>query len=401
MRIDTDALGSEPSQITTAAPATSAEEIARSAAADMEALVAISSPSGDTGAAEAALALCAERLPEQAEIERVACSSPGHAPDLVARLTGTGRRRVLLLGHVDTVVAHASHLPMQREGEIWRGSGTVDMKGGVTLALGVARALAERRGSFAELAVLLVVDEEWRLRPFAHVERFAGFDACLCFEAGELTASGEEGVVVRRKAAGTLQVSARGRAAHAGSNPDAGANALLALAEAARAAAALHDPGGALELSVVPSRIRSGGAINVVPADGQLHIDVRAAEASSFDGVIAAIPTTAHVASLDVELVRSWPGMDSRTATAPLLEAASARLGRPIVGVDRGGASDASHFAASVPLTIDGLGPRGGHAHSPEEFVYGPSLHERAEVAMAIVDALLAEDGGDRGDEEG
>ena len=266
------------------------------------------------------------------------------------------------------------------------------MKGGVALALGVARAVAQRAGSFAELAVLLVVDEEWRLRPFAHVERFAGFDACLCFETGERTAAGEEGVVVRRKAAGTLQVTARGRAAHAGSNPDAGANALLALAEAARAGAALHEPSGPQELSVVPSRMTSGGAINVVPADGQLHIDIRAVSETSFARVIDAIPNRSHGASVDVELVRSWPGMDSREATVGLLNAAGARLGRPIIGVARGGASDASHFAASVPLTIDGLGPRGGHAHSPEEFVHQPSLCQRAEVAMAIVETLL-EDG--------
>jgi glutamate carboxypeptidase len=358
----------------------------------MEALVAISSPSGDVVAAEAALALCAARMPERTRIERVPCSSPGHAPDLIARVTGTGRGRVLLLGHVDTVIAHSSHLPMRRDGDTWLGSGTVDMKGGVALALGVARAAAQRPASFAEIALLLVVDEEWRLRPFAHVERFADFDACLCFEAGERSAAGEEGVVVRRKAAGTLQVSAHGRAAHAGSNPDAGANALLALAEAARSAAALHDPEGPLELSVVPSRVRSGGAINVVPADGELHIDVRAASAGSFENVIAAIPSSSHGANLDVELVRSWPGMDSREATAPLLEAAGARLGRPIRGVGRGGASDASHFAADVALTIDGLGPRGGHAHSPEEFVHGPSLLERAEVALAILDSLLDDD---------
>jgi glutamate carboxypeptidase len=368
-----------------------AAAIGLAAEQDIEALVAISTPSGDVAGADAALELCAGRLPDQAVCERVPCSSPGHARDLIARIPGSGRRRVLLLGHLDTVVAHADHLPLRRDGDRWTGSGTVDMKGGVALALGVARAVTAREHSFAELAILLVVDEEWRLRPFAHVERFAGFDACLCFEAGERTAAGEEGVVVRRKAAGTLQVTARGRAAHAGSNPDAGANALLALADAATAAAAQHDPSGPQELSVVPSRMTSGGAINVVPADGQLHIDIRAVSEAVFARVTDAIPDHSRGASIDVELVRSWPGMDSRTATGPLLDAASARLGRPIVGVARGGASDASHFAASVPLTIDGLGPRGGHAHSPEEYVHRPSLCQRAEVAMAIVEALLVD----------
>jgi len=266
----------------------------------------------------------------------------------------------------------------------------VDMKGGVALALGLARYLAEHRESFAELGVLLVVDEEWRHERFAHTERFAGYDACLCFEAGERTPAGAEGVVVRRKAAGTIRVSGHGRAAHAGSNPDAGANALLALAEAASTAASLHQPDEAQQLSVVPTRIRSGDAVNVVPAAGELMIDVRAASEAAFESVMEAVSRSEKVARLEVELVRSWPGMDTAEQTRGLLEAASARLGREIVGVARGGASDASHFAATVPITIDGLGPRGGHAHSPEEYVYGPSMRERAEVASAIAQTLLA-----------
>ena len=98
---------------------------------------------------------------------------------------------------------------------------------------------------------------------------------------------------------------------------------------------------------------------------------------------------------------RAWKQAPRPTA---LLGQASARLGREIVGVARGGASDASHFAGSIPLTVDGLGPRGGHAHSPEEYVLGPSLRERAEVAMVLAAALLeARTGGssqDRGSAE-
>ena len=108
------------------------------------------------------------------------------------------------------------------------------MKGGDVLALGVLRAFARVPERFGELALLLVCDEEWRTAPFAHAERFAGFDACLCFEGGQTGADGSDEVVVRRKAAGTLVVEAHGRSAHSGSAPDKGANALLALAEAAQ-----------------------------------------------------------------------------------------------------------------------------------------------------------------------
>ena len=87
-------------------------------------------------------------------------------------------------------------------------------------------------------------DEEWRVGPFVHVPRFEGFDACLCFEAGQLADDDLEAVVVRRKAAGTLSVTAHGRSAHSGSAPDKGINALLALASAAQAVAGSQDPQG-------------------------------------------------------------------------------------------------------------------------------------------------------------
>ena len=76
-----------------------AAEIARRAVRELEALVAVSSPSGDVHGAEECASVCAALLPEEAEIERLECSSPDHAPDLLARLRGTGARRNLLLGH--------------------------------------------------------------------------------------------------------------------------------------------------------------------------------------------------------------------------------------------------------------------------------------------------------------
>ena len=364
-------------------------EIAAHAERELEALVAISSPSGDLPGAEEAIALCVALLPVGARAERVPCSTAASAPDLIARLTGQGTRRLLLLGHLDTVVGHHSHAPLRHDGGRLYGPGTADMKGGVVLALGLARALAERPELFDELSVLLVTDEEWRTADFTHVDRFAGYDACLCFEAGQRGPDGSEGVIVRRKAAGTLRVSACGRAAHSGSAPDQGLNALLALAEVAWAVARLHEPQGPERRSVVPTVIRSGEAFNVVPAAGELIFDMRADRLAAFEPVLAAVPSELGGVALEAALERRWPGMDSQAATAPLLERASARLGRQIVGASRGGASDASHFAPAIALTVDGLGPRGGGAHTPDEYVLTESLRERAEVALALALAAL------------
>jgi glutamate carboxypeptidase len=264
------------------------------------------------------------------------------------------------------------------------------MKGGVVLALGALRALAGRSAEFAEVALLLVCDEEWRAAPFVHAQRFASWDACLCFEAGELTPDGREGVVVQRKAAGTIKVHARGRAAHSGSAPDRGRNALLALAAAAQAVAARHAPEGPQHLTAVPTVLHVGEAFNVVPGRGELSCDLRADSDAAIREVLDSLPHEVGGVALQPELVRLWPGMSSEEATAPLLARASAALGRPVAGVRRGGASDASHLAPVIPMTVDGLGPRGGKAHNPGEFLFEDSLAPRAEVALAVVAAALA-----------
>jgi glutamate carboxypeptidase len=368
----------------------SATRLALVAERELEALVGVSSPSGDVQGAEECVALAAAFLPPEAEVERLPCSTPEHADDLCGRLRGSGGKRVLLLGHLDTVVAHEAHRPLQRDGDRLTGSGAVDMKGGVALALGLMRELAAVPELYREAVVLLVNDEEWRTSGFAHAPRFKHFDACLCFEAGERTEAGDEAVIVKRKAAGTLRVEAHGRPAHSGSAPHKGRNALLALCAAAQSVAAASDPGGPDRLTAVPTIMRSGDAFNVVPAAGELTCDLRADRLEAFDSVVAALPAEHEGVRLETALVRAWPGMDSRAATAGLVAAASERLGRPIVAAERGGASDASHISAGgIAVTLDGLGPRGGGAHTPREWVSAESLRIRAELALAVASALL------------
>ncbi len=230
------------------------------------------------------------------------------------------------------------------------------------------------RTPIAEAALLLVVDEEWRTGGFAHGPGFEGWNACLCFEAGEEGPEGEPAVVLRRKAAGTLRVRAHGRAAHSGAAPDRGRSALLPLAATAARVAALHAPDGPDRLSAVPTVFHSGDAFNVVPAEGELICDLRADSLEAFEPVLAAVPPGEDGVEIEAEIVRRWPGMDTRELAPPLLERAGALAGRPVLGSERGGASDASHLAQHVPLTVDGLGPIGGHAHAPDEYVLAESL---------------------------
>lgn len=370
-----------------------ADAVAADAAALVEPLVAVSSPSGDHPGLERCVDLVVAALPDGAEVERLPCSTTGSAPDLLARLRGTGTRRIVLLGHLDTVIPHERHLPLSRAGDRWTGSGTFDMKGGDALAIGILRALAAVPGArerFAEVVLLLVADEEWRTEEFAHGPRFRDWDACLCFEGGERTADGDEAVVVRRKAAAAITVRAAGRSAHAGSRPGDGRNALLALAQVAIGAAASHAPDGPELLSVVPTMARSGTALNVVPDDGELVIDVRAAEIHSLERLLASLPDEVDDVAISSHFSRVWPGMDHRDAAAPVLARAGELLGRPIVASSRGGASDASHLASWTRVAIDGLGPLGGGAHAIDEHLDAGTLRDRAAVGLAVLAGILA-----------
>jgi glutamate carboxypeptidase len=365
-------------------------EVTARVQAEMEALCGVSSPWGDHAGAERCIELAVSFLPEGGEVQRIPSSSTACVDDLLVLYRGTGTRRLMLLGHVDTVIAHEHHRAVTREEQRLTGSGTSDMKGGVAISLAVARALAAEPESFAELAVLLVTDEEWRTEAFIHAPRFAGYDACLCFEAGERNADGEEAVIVKRKGAGTLQVNATGRAAHSGSQPHLGRNALLALSQVAVAVAAAHDPTGPEHLTVVPTIIASGEALNMVPPNGTLTVDMRSDDTAVFARVIASIPAEIDEVTLEPVMERVWPAMDSRASTGELLARASGLFGAPIIANARGGASDASHFAPTIPLTVDGLGPRGGGAHTPGEFVRADALGPRTEVALAVARAALA-----------
>lgn len=354
-------------------------------------LVDISSPFGDRPGASRAIDASIAAVPH-AEVDRLPSSTDGNEDDLLLTIRGTGAAHVVLLGHLDTVIPHEQHRPLTQSGDRLDGSGTIDMKGGDALALAIMAEVAQHPAwleRIAQLDLLLVCDEEWRHGAMHHAARFAGYDACLCFEAGERDARDDEAVVVRRKAAGSVEVRAIGRAAHAGAAPDEGRSALLALATVALTLASLHDPHGADQRSVVPSLLSAGEGVNIVPGAGELTVDVRARDASAFAAVLDAVPAELGEVTLEARLGRSWPGMDAAAAAAPVLDAAALHLGRPIVPAARGGASDASHLATVVPLTIDGLGPLGAGSHATHEHALASSFLPRAEVALALLAAVL------------
>ena len=265
-----------------------------------------------------------------------ACRAPRPItpPTCVVRLTGSGSRRLLLLGHLDTVVAHDEHRPLTREGERLLGSGTIDMKGGDVLALGVLRALATRaerlrRGRAAARVRRGVARRALRPRPaLRRLRRLP---------------------VLRGRPAGRRRPRGRRRPPQGGRHAERDrARAQRALGLGARQGRSTRcwpwprrrRPSPAARTRTGPQRLT---AVPTVLARrrrlqrrsrhaAELVCDLRADSLDAFDGVLQALPAELGGARLEAELVRQWPGMDAREATAPLLAARPGALGRPVIG---------------------------------------------------------------------
>jgi len=107
-----------------------------------------------------------------------------------------------------------------------------------------------------------------------------------------------------------------------------------------------------------------------VPAAGELFLDVRAARLAAVEAVLGAVPEEIDGVALSAEMIRRWPAMDMKDSARPALARATDLLERPVRGIERGGASDASHLAAGAPLlAIDGLGPLGVEHVAQKGFV--------------------------------
>jgi glutamate carboxypeptidase len=328
-------------------------------------------------------------------LERVA--PRGRGDHLVARL-GNGSRRLLLLGHMDTVypAGTARVRPFRLGGEKAFGPGVADMKGGLCALVFALRALA---GAGAlpppgtAITALLTSDEEV-FSPTSRdlIEREAAAAAAV-FVLEPARVDGE--CVVARRGAGRFVLDVQGRAAHAGNQPELGINAIWDLAQKVCAIQALADafPGATANVGT----IRGGERSNMIPDHAAAEIGVRAATpdgAAALTRALEAIAATAHVPGARAKLEGEWgfPPWPEQAATSrllALLRRAAAPLGVGIGAVHAGGASDGNRTWPHAP-TIDGLGPSGDRLHSPDEFIWVRSLVERAAILAGFIELWAA-----------
>jgi glutamate carboxypeptidase len=361
--------------------------------ADLEALVRCESPTSDREATGRCVDLFAEmgtRLLGTAP-ERV---ETGGAEQLRWRF-GVGDR-VLLLGHLDTVwpLGTLERLPfaVTGEGRI-TGPGCFDMKAGLVQMLHALAALRDTKpqGILDGVTILITTDEEIgspAARPLIQDEA-RRTQSVLVVEA-----SADGGALkTARKGAGFHRLHVLGRAAHAGLEPERGANAAVELAHQILRIVDLADP--AAGTTVTPSLTQAGDSANTVPGTAQVTVDVRAFSVEEQQRVaagLAALEPRMEGTSLRVEQGSESPPLPhsaSRDLFARAREAA-ARLGlAPLDGVAVGGGSDGNWTAAVGTPTLDGLGAVGGGAHAENEHVLAAAMPERTALLAELVADLL------------
>jgi glutamate carboxypeptidase len=314
--------------------------------------------------------------------------------NLLARRQGDGGRRVMLLGHADTVfpVGTAAARPMSIHGNRIMGPGACDMKGGLLAGLYALEALqACGYSDFGSVNFLCVCDEEIQDRCSLPLIRSTARASDVAFTLEAARANGD--IVTARKTAVWCTIEVHGKAAHAGVEPEKGRSAVLALCRHVDALDRLNgmQPG----VTVNTGGIEGGTQPNVIAESARAEVDLRAWRNDHIPPLLDAIraqlaqPVVPDVtATLTVTLENAMPAME-RTPAVERLEALAQtiaqQLGFTVMGASTGGASDASFVAAEGIPVIDGLGPIGGLDHGPDEYVELDSIVPRTALLAGII----------------
>lgn len=318
-------------------------------------------------------------------------------PNLIARRAGTGRARVLLIGHMDTVFpdGEVRRRPFRVEDGRAYGPGVMDMKSGLLVALYALRLLAAAgEAPYAELTMLCNSDEEVGSPESGPLVRelARGVDAALVLEPG----SAPDEVKVARKGVGTYTLEVEGVAAHAGVEPEKGHNAILELAHRVIALQAINGtiPGATVNVGTVAG----GERPNVVPDHARAALDVRAPSPEAAAALDEALRRAAGATTVPGTTARLTGGFvhqpfQQSPASArifALAQAAAAEVGIALRGATSGGGSDGNTAAAMGVPTLDGMGLPGGLAHNPGEWVSVADIAPRIAILAGLLRRLDA-----------
>ncbi|HMO56060.1 MAG TPA: M20 family metallopeptidase [Roseiflexaceae bacterium] len=325
------------------------------------------------------------------EVRRWAHATAGD--NLLVSIRGHGTARILLVAHLDTVypVGTAAARPMRIEQDMLLAPGSCDNKSGLLSGLYAMEAIVEL-GLSDQIGVVSLFcgsDEEtdWQASAPLLAELAPAYDLALVLEAAR-----ENGdIVSARKGIGHFTLVAHGRAAHAGVEPERGANAIVALARQITSLAGLNGLCDGMTLNV--GRIVGGGPTNVVPDLAAAEFEVRIVHPDDrgvVDAALADLGDRIPLPGVAYDLQGGWgPAPMARTAAIERLAAVARRcaadLGFDLTDAATGGVSYANLLAGLGLPVLDGLGPVGGNDHSPAEYIAISSIVPRTSLLALLV----------------
>jgi glutamate carboxypeptidase len=340
----------------------------------------------------------------------------GRANHLVAERRGTKGRRLLLIGHMDTVFEpFSSFKTLRREGDRAAGPGVHDMKGGLVVMIEALRAL-NAMGALEDrsITVFITSDEEYPGDPASisraeFIEAGRRADAALCFESG-VTIDGKDYVSTARRGATDWRLEVEGTAAHSSGvfGPSVGDGAVF---EIARIIARFHGELREPNLTFHPAMIVGGGAtkledsgtasatgrVNIVAATAQAIGDIRALTPEQLErvkqkmqSIVAAnLPQTKAKIEFKDFMPPMAPTPRNQTLFAQYAAQSEAAGLGAVLELDpmQRGAGDSAWISPYV-ATITGLGMSGSGSHTVNEAVELPSLQKQAKRAVLLIRAL-------------
>lgn len=301
---------------------------------------------------------------------------------------------IIFSGHYDTVFKHGvtQERPfIIQDGKAY-GPGVVDMKGGLVMALYVAKALVASGYKDHPIRLVFVGDEEVGHQYSTGVDDFCqavrGAKAAFNFETGYE----DNGFVTGRKGGANAYISIKGIASHAGIAPEKGRSAILEMAHKTIAIQALTDYERGITYNV--GLVSGGSATNAVPAEAELQVDIRVRALDQIEEVrrqLETIVNTAYVEGTSSEMTFKvvMPPMETTEAVQgmfTLLEESACELGMgPIYQKSVGGGADSSYEVLEGVPTLCSVGVAGAGNHTVDEYALVDSLFTRAKLVIQTI----------------
>nr|WP_314616191.1 M20 family metallopeptidase [uncultured Pseudomonas sp.] len=358
--------------------------------ADLRLLVSAESPSTDKRAVDACGEVLREIMAQRigASVEVVPREVYG---DHLVFTVGKGSKRTAILGHFDTVW-DIGRLPLKIEDGKFYGPGVLDMKAGLIQAIWATKALIDLELlNDREIRFLCSSDEELG-SPSSREWIESEAVQCQQVLVVEPATSHTNALKTERKGTGRFDIKIKGRAAHAGNNPEDGVSAVHEMAEQILFLHGLNAPALGTTLNV--GIAKGGQRTNVVADSAELSVDLRVSsvsEARRIEGLVNAMKPCLAGAQVSVTggLVR--PPLEFTAANQALFavakEAATA-LGIQIEGASVGGGSDGNFTSAVGVPTLDGLGATGVGPHAIHEHIIISDLPVRAALLAELIQRL-------------